>query len=87
MIWCLHVVIAEPCYKRPSVDIRLFHFNSKEAAENKLIEIKKEVMHIYDITDEDIFNDYDRLCELWYGDSYMDIPPFEAHIFEVKIHE
>lgn len=51
MTWCLHVVIAEPSYKRPSVNIRLHHFNSKESAENKLIEIKKETMKLHDIND------------------------------------
>lgn len=87
MTWCLHVVIAEPSHKRPSVNIRLHHFNSKESAENKLIEIKKEIMRLYDINDINIFDDYSRMCELWYGDCYMDIPPFEANIFQIKIEE
>ena len=39
-MFCLHVVIAFPDYKRPSAEVSIKHYSTQELAENALQKIK-----------------------------------------------
>ena len=113
-MFCLHVVIAFPDYKRPSAEVSIKHYSTKELAENALQKIKHKFVCEY-VDPEDFFpknhefndgqngelNEDDlkaiekldkmiesgELVEYYYQDSYMEMPPFDARIFEVVVEE
>lgn len=82
-IWCLKIVIAEPDYKRPSARVIVEHYKTKEEAEVALAEHEEDFIKGND-TDRATFEDCDALFECVYGNSYMDMRPFDSSIFEVE---
>ncbi len=85
-MWCLRVVIALPDYKRPSVDVIVKHYKSKESAEKELQRIKEEFFDGELKDDEDFDKGFELYVNEYYNDnsSSMRIPPFDSEIFLVE---
>ena len=88
-MYCLKVVIARPDHKRPDAKVIVKHYGTRNEAEEGLKEIKQE--YIGDFDDEDLtvekldeMMEKGELDDYVYVDCFMDIPAFEAEIFEVK---
>lgn len=87
-MFCLKVIIAHPSYKRPYSEVIVEHFETQNEAEKRLDEIKIQYNEDFKCDDDDI-NLFDmsegELLDYIYSDSYMDQPPFDYEIFEIKI--
>lgn len=80
-MWCLVVIRSYPDYKRPFSTTDVQHFATYEKA-------FAEKEKAYDeFLDESGFEREEYECDpnIYYCDTYMEMPPFEARLFEVKI--
>lgn len=83
MTWCLVIQIAYPDYKRPSLDVKVYHYAKREDAEKRLKIEDDAYIANYGITRE-TFDDPVALADYVYADSYMENNPFDAHLFKVE---
>jgi hypothetical protein len=94
-IFCLQIVKAFPDYKRPRSSTNIYHFTDEFSANEKRRQEKAKYYQDfidYLKQDEDtIIKDIDDLDEDeaqtdWvYKDSYMDMEPFSATLYEIEI--
>lgn len=93
-MYCLYVLIAHPCYKRPRTEWYINHFSTKKEAEEKLVEIKKKYIADFEITNDGDLVSVDelnkmirdgRLADYIYNEFYMDNEPFYSEIKEVIV--
>jgi len=81
--WCLTVIVAYPDSKQPYSVTRVFHFQSREHAESKERALKedfcKEFAHVINYR-TDLPDAFTRICENFYADSFMSMPPYESRI-------
>ena len=84
-VWCLEVLIARPDFKRPSAELKVLHFNSKEKADAKLAELKKEYMDDFDAEDEVVDIDSEEHYDRVFLESYMDLQPFYCKVYKVEV--
>lgn len=95
-LYCLEIVCAHPDYKRPYASVEVFHFLSSEEANEKRKQKKLEYYSdfvdmleadgtvIKDIDDVDDRSEQDAY---FYQDSYMDMEPFAATLYEIHIED
>ena len=91
-MWYLLIVIAHPDYKRPSSTTSLRFFETEDEAKRALKMSKIEFIKDFDMSDDSRISDltidsddsligelFDQTSkyDTFYGDSYMDIPPFD----------
>lgn len=96
MIYCLQIEEAKPDYKRPYSNHLIFHCKTVEEANERRREEKTEYYEDYlnyleehgekvpkdvDDIDEDEARDY------IFATSYMDMAPFSATLYEIKIED
>lgn len=95
MLYCLEVVQAHPDWKRPYASAQTFHFVTKEEANEKRRELKQKYydnfLQYLEEAAEDVPDDIDKIDEdeaqsYIYFESYMDMAPFTATVYEIK-HE
>ena len=96
-MFCLHIVKAHPDYKRPYASAQVFHFATKEDANEKRREEKrkyyKSFLEYLESVEELIPQDIDNLDEdvaqtdFIYVDSYMDMQPFTSTLYEIDMEE
>jgi hypothetical protein len=91
-LYCVHITKTYPDYKRAYVGSQVKHFlDINEANEFRREEKRKyyESFHEYlrdmdEPVPKDIDNlDEDKAYEYIYSDSYMDMPPFDAELYEI----
>ena len=96
MLYCLQIEEAKPDYKRPYSNHLLFHCKTVEEANERRREEKKEYYAEYlnylEENGEDVPKDVDDIDEdesrdYFYRDSYMDMAPFSATLYEIKIED
>lgn len=96
-MWCLVILIAHPCYKRPSIKTEIYFFETEQEALNQLRQTK--IMFIISHNDNEdklkngkcsdklidkLFNQVNDV-ETFYRDStYMDNLPFNWKIFKAQ---
>lgn len=94
MIYCLEILTAHPCYKRPSASSSLFFYTSEKEANEKRREEKSIYYESFmeqlkkeddeDDIDVDDINEEDA-SRFIYTNSYMDMEPFSSTLYEVSI--
>ena len=96
MIYCLQIEKSFPDYKRPYATHIVQHCMTVEEANERRREEKKEYYEGYldylKESGEDVPEDIDDLDEdesqdYIFRESYMDMPPFTATLYEIKIEE
>ena len=96
MIYCLHIEEARPDYKRPSASMAVYHCKTIEEANERRREEKKqyyaEYLNYLEENGEDVPKDIDDVDEdaaqdYFYRDSFMDMAPFSATLYEIKIED
>ena len=97
MLYCLTITKAYPDYKRPYVSVSTYHFLTKEDANEKRREEKRIYyqdfldflkMHGDPVPkDVDNIDEDDAQTEYIYSDSYMDMEPFSATLYEITFEE
>lgn len=96
-IFCAVITTSNPDYKRPSSSTEIKHFTSLEDAKKWLNDEKRKYYNDHCILgfDEEDFeimigddenpSKYDQLAyEKIYGDSYMNMPPYDGYIIDVN---
>lgn len=92
-LYCVKVVLAYPDYKRPYASSHIQHFDDIEKANEYRRKEKREYYESFqeylresdEPVPKDIDNlDEDKAYEYIYSDSYMDMLPFEATLYEVS---
>ena len=96
-LYCLEIVKAYPDYKRPYVSTNLYHFKDPYSANEKRREEKlnyyQNFIEYLEETEDKKIEDIDDLDEdeaqtdYIYSDSYMDMSPFTATLYEIYIND
>jgi hypothetical protein len=96
MLYCLEVQRAYPDYKRPYASVNVYHFKTIDEADNKRREEKKRYYESFceflEETGEDVPTDVDKIDEdeaqnYFYSESYMDMAPFSATLYEIQFDD
>ena len=96
MLYCLQIEEAKPDCKRPYSNHLIFHCKTVEEANERRREEKKEYYAEYlnylEENGEEVPKDVDEIDEdesrdYFYRDSYMDMAPFSATLYEIKIED
>ena len=96
MLYCLQIEEAKPDYKRPYSNHLVFHCKTVEEANERRREEKKEYYTDYlnylEENGEEVPKDVDDIDEdevqdYIYKNSFMDMAPFSATLYEIKIED
>lgn len=97
MLYCLEITKAYPDYKRPYASVSTYHFLTKEDANEKRRQEKRNyyegfLQFLRDF-DSPVPKDIDNIDEdvaqtdYIYSDTYMDMEPFCANLYEITIED
>jgi hypothetical protein len=96
MLYCLQIEESYPDYKRPFASHQIFHYKTFEQANEKRREEKGKYYEQYlehlKENGEEVPKDVDDIDEdesrdFIFHDSYMDMAPFSAAIYEIVIED
>ena len=90
-LFCLEIVKAFPDYKRPYTITNVYHYLDINVANDKRREEKSEYYKNFienlEIKDIDDLDEDEAQTDFIYYDSYMDMEPFSATLYEIEMDE